>query len=82
MSLTMPLESCKGILLSVRVIKVLLPPQVVNHSPCIVVKIGGHSWQVHKSNDFPSQIIGTRLIHLSYHKHYLIILGLLIKLDF
>ena len=52
MSLGIPLEGSKGILLSVRIIKVLLPPHVASHSPCMTIKVGGYTWQVYKSHDF------------------------------
>ena len=52
MFLALPPEPSKGILLTVRIIKVLLPDHVASHSPCLTVKIGGFTWQVYKSHDF------------------------------
>lgn len=52
MSLSIPAEPSKGILLTIRIIKVYLPDHVASHSPNLTIKIGGFTWQAHKSHDF------------------------------
>ena len=50
--MSLPAEPSKGILLTIRIIKVLLPDHVALHSPSLTLKIGGFTWQVYKSHDF------------------------------
>jgi hypothetical protein len=52
MSLSLSPEPSKGLLLTIRIIKVLLPDHVASHSPSLTLKIGGFTWQVSKSHDF------------------------------
>lgn len=52
MSLSIPSEPSKSILLTIRIIKVFLPEHVASNSPCLTVKVGGFTWQVYKSHDF------------------------------